>query len=194
MIKVGISGGIGSGKTTVSKVFQTLGVPVFYADDVVKNLYNTDERLQKAMIDLFGATIYENGKLQTQLLAALIFNNNHLLQQVNELTHPLVSTAFAQWTERQKAPYVMLEAAILFECGMDTLMDINISISAPENVRIARVMQRGGISEEQLSLRMSQQWNDEQRNAKADYVIINDNKEALLPQIIIIHEKILTHI
>ena len=194
MIKVGISGGIGSGKTTVSKVFQTLGVPVFYADDVVKNLYNTDERLQKAMIDLFGATIYENGKLQTQLLAALIFNNNHLLQQVNELTHPLVSTAFAQWTERQKAPYVMLEAAILFECGMDTLMDINISISAPENVRIARVMQRGGISEEQLSLRMSQQWNDEQRNAKADYVIINDNKEALLPQITTIHEKILTHI
>ena len=194
MLKVGLSGGIGSGKTTVSKVFQTLGVPVFYADDVVKNLYNTNKRLRERMINLFGTTIYEKGKLQTQLLATLIFNDNRLLQQVNELTHPLVSTAFAQWTEAQKAPYVMLEAAILFESGVDALVDITISISAPENIRTARVVQRGGISEEQLRLRMSQQWSDEQRNAKADYMIINDSKEALLPQIITIHEKILTHI
>jgi len=191
MLKVGLSGGIGSGKTTVSKVFQTLGVPVFYADDTVKNLYDTDKRLQQAMLNLFGPAIYDNGRLQTKVLAALIFNDNRLLHQVNELTHPLVATAFREWAHKQKAPYVLLEAAILFECGMANEMDMNISIAAPENIRIARVIQRDGSPEEQIRQRMSKQWSDEQRNAKADYVIINDDKEALLPQIIAIHEKII---
>jgi len=192
MLKAGISGGIGSGKTTVSKVFQTLGVPVFYADDTVKDLYNTDERLQEAMINLFGPTIYSDGRLQTKVLATLIFNDDRLLHQVNELTHPMVIAVFAEWMQVQKAPYVVHEAAILFECEIDLQMDINISISAPESIRIARVMQRDESSEGQVRQRMSKQWSDEQRNAKADYVIINDNKEALLPQITAIHEKILT--
>ena len=191
MLKVGLSGGIGSGKTTVSKVFQNLGVPVFYADDAVKTFYDTDKGLQQAMINLFGSSIYDNGQLQPKVLAALIFNNSQLLRQVNELTHPLVATAFREWAHKQKAPYVLLEAAILFECGMAAEMDMNISISAPENIRIARVAQRDGYPEEQIRQRISQQWSDEERNAKADYVIINDNKEALLPQIIAIHEKII---
>ena len=194
MLKAGLSGGIGSGKTTVSKVFQTLGVPVFYADNTVKECYNTDEGLREAMINLFGPTIYDKGRLQTKVLAALIFNDDHLLHLVNELTHPLVETAFTAWMEVQKAPYVVHEAAILFECGMAGAMDINISVSAPEKVRIARVVQRDGSSEEQVRQRMSKQWSDERRNAEADYVIINDNKEALLPQITAIHKKILAHI
>ena len=194
MLKAGLSGGIGSGKTTVSKVFQTLGVPVFYADDVVKDLYDTDKQLQQAMINLFGTAIYADGRLQRKVLAALIFNDDRLLHQVNALTHPLVSATFARWTQAQKAPYVLHEAAILFECGVAATMDINISISAPEVLRIARVMQRDGCSEEQIRQRMSKQWSDEQRNANADYVIVNDDKEALLPQITTIHEKILTQI
>jgi len=192
MLTVGLSGGIGSGKTTVSKVFQTLGIPVFYADDTVKNLYDTDIHLQQAMIKLFGSAIYDKGRLQSKALAALIFNDDRLLHQVNELTHPLVAKAFTAWKQVQKAPYVLLEAAILFESGMAEDMDINISISAPDSVRIARVAQRDGSSEEQIRQRMSKQWSDEQRNAKAHYVIINDDKEALLPQIITVHEKILT--
>jgi dephospho-CoA kinase len=115
-----------------------------------------------------------------------------LLHQVNELTHPLVSTAFTAWVQEQKAPYVLHEAAILFESGIAGQMDINISISAPETIRIARVMQRDGCSEARVRLRISKQWSDEQRNSNADYVIINDNREALLPQITAIHEKILT--
>jgi dephospho-CoA kinase len=194
MLNVGLSGGIGSGKTTVSKVFQTLGISVFYADDTVKDLYNTDGCLREAMINLFGPTIYEQGQLQTKVLVGFIFNDHQLLKQVNDLTHPLVLTAFNKWVETQAAPYVLLEAAILFECGMSGAMDINISISAPENIRIARVMQRNGSTEEQIRQRMSQQCSDEQRNARADYVIINDNREALLPQITAIHEKILTHL
>ncbi|MDR0296209.1 MAG: dephospho-CoA kinase [Prevotellaceae bacterium] len=192
MFRVGLSGGIGSGKTTVSKVFQTLGIPVFYADDTVKKLYDTDKRLQEAMLNLFGPTIYDKGQLQPKILAALIFNNDRLLRQVNELTHTLLSKAFTEWMQEQKAPYVLHEAAILFECGMAGEMDINISISAPESIRIARVIQRDGSSEEQIRQRISKQWSDEERNAKADYIIINDNKEALLPQITAIHKKIIT--
>ncbi|MCL2133037.1 MAG: dephospho-CoA kinase [Bacteroidales bacterium] len=192
MFKVGLSGGIGSGKTTVSKVFQTLGIPVFYADATVKSLYETDTRLQEAMVNLFGPTIYEQGQLQTQVLARHIFNDDRLLQEVNALTHPLAARAFTVWTQAQKAPYVLLEAAILFESGMAAEMDLMISISAAESVRITRAAQRDGSSEEEIRQRISKQWSDEQRNAKADYVIINDNKEALLPQIITIHEKILT--
>jgi dephospho-CoA kinase len=191
MLKVGLSGGIGCGKTTVSKVFQTLGIPVFYADNTVKKLYDTDKSLQQAMLKIFGQAIYKGEQLQPKVLATLIFNDDRLLRQVNELTHPLVLTAFTGWAQEQKAPYVLHEAAILFECGMAGEMDINISISAPEDVRLARVMQRDGYSDEQIRQRMSKQWCDEKRNAKADYVIINDNKEALLPQIIAIHEKII---
>ena len=191
MLKAGLSGGIGSGKTTVSKVFQTLGVPVFYADDAVKSLYNTDKSLQQSMLNLLGTSIYSNGQLQARALATLIFNDDHLLRRVNELTHPILLKAFMAWAQEQKTPYVLLEAAILFEAGIAGEMDINISVSAPESTRIARVMQRDGCSEEEIRLRMSKQWSDEQRNAKADFVIINDNREALLPQIITIHEKII---
>jgi len=191
MLKAGLSGGIGSGKTTVSKVFQTLGVPVFYADDTVKTLYNTDKQLQQAMLKLCGPAIYDNGRLQTKVLAALIFNDDRLLARVNELTHPMLLTAFTKWAQEQKAPYVLLEAAILFESGIADEMDINISISALEDIRIIRVMQRDNCSEEEIRQRMSKQWSDEQRNAKADYLIINDNREALLPQITTIHEKII---
>jgi len=194
MLKAGLSGGIGSGKTTVSKVFQTLGIPVFYADNVVKELYNTNEGLHKAMIALLGPSIYKDGKLQTKELAALIFNDKQLLQQVNALTHPLVEEAFNTWAKQQDAPYVLLEAAVLFESGIAAKMDLTISISAPESLRMQRVIQRDCCTKEQVMQRMAEQWSDEQRNGKANFVIVNDEKEALLPQILAIHEKILNRI
>ncbi len=194
MLKAGLSGGIGSGKTTVSKVFQTLGIPVFYADQVVKELYNTHEGLHNAMINLLGPSIYVDGKIQIKELAASVFKDKQLLLQVNALTHPLVEEVFDNWTAQQNAPYVMHEAAILFESGIAAKMDVTISITAPEVLRIQRVMQRDLCTEEQVTLRIASQWSDEQRNAKAGFVIINDEKRALLPQVIAIHEKILNRI
>ncbi len=194
MLKAGLSGGIGSGKTTVSKILQTLGIPVFYADDAVKALYNTHAGLRDAMISLFGPAIYENGQLQRGKLAALIFADNILLQKVNALTHPLAEKAFEQWCAQQSAPYLVHEAAILFESGLARKMDININVSAPEALRISRVVGRDGCSPQQVRERMARQWSDEQRNAKADFIINNDEKEALLPQVIAIHEKILNRI
>ncbi len=194
MLKAGLSGGIGSGKTTVAKVFRTLGIPVFYADRVVKELYNTHNGLRNAMTKLFGSSIYVDGQLQTKALAARIFQDQQLLQQVNALTHPLAEAAFNNWVEQQDAPYVMHEAAILFESGIAANMDITISITAPEALRIQRVMQRDLCTEEQVKQRMAAQWSDEQRNAKAGFVIINDEEKALLPQVIAIHEKILNRI
>ena len=194
MLKAGLSGGIGSGKTTVSKVFQTLGIPVFYADQVVKELYNTHEGLHNAMINLLGPSIYVDGKIQIKELAASVFKDKQLLLQVNALTHPLVEEVFDNWTAQQNAPYVMPEAAILFESGIAAKMDVTISITAPEVLRIQRVMQRDLCTEEQVTLRIASQWSDEQRNAKAGFVIINDEKRALLPQVIAIHEKILNRI
>ncbi len=192
MFKIGLSGGIGSGKTTVSKVFQTLGIPVFYADDAVKGLYNRHNGLRESMIVLLGPNIYIDNILQTKILADIIFNDRKILQQVNALTHPLVEKSFMEWAEQQQAPYVIQEAAILFESGIAEKMDLTISVSAPEVIKIQRVMKRDNCTEEQIRLRMAEQWSDTERNAKADFTIINNEESALLPQILAIHEKILT--
>jgi dephospho-CoA kinase len=194
MVTVGLSGGMGSGKTVVSRIFHSLGIPVFYADTVTKELYNTHEGLRKALINLLGEHIYQNGCLQRKLMASLIFSDKNLLQKVNALTHPLVLQQFCQWTQQQQTPYVVQETAILFESGISEKMNYTIAVTAPETLRITRIMQRDKLTEQEIKNRLQWQWPDEKRNAKAGFIIVNDDKQALLPQVLTIHENILMHI
>ncbi|MDR3180875.1 MAG: dephospho-CoA kinase [Prevotellaceae bacterium] len=194
MVTVGLSGGMGSGKTVVSRIFHALGVPVFYADAVTKELYDTHEELRQTLTGLLGESIYQNGCLQRKRMASLIFSDENLLQKVNALIHPLVLQRFCQWAQQQQTPYVVQEAAILFESGANEKMNYTIAVTAPEALRIARIMQRDNLTEQEIKDRLQWQWPDEKRNAKAGFIIVNDDKQPLLPQVLTIHENILKNI
>ena len=161
-VTLGITGGIGSGKTTVCKVFRLLGAPVFEADTVAKDLYDTNHEIRSGLIQLFGKTIYtEKGNLDRKL-ASLIFNDDRHLENVNELVHPVVRKEYQKWLEEHKnAPYVVHEAAILFESGFYKMMDFTLLVTAPEVQRIRRATARDGVSREMVIRRMEKQWSEE---------------------------------
>lgn len=194
MIKVGITGGIGSGKSTVCKVFRVLGIPVFEADQVAKELMNTDPLIREKLIHLFGTAVYLTDQtIDRKHLAGIVFNNPSLLAQLNEIVHPAVRNEFDEWYEKQDSPYVLHEAAILFESGFYKMMDKTIAVVTDETERIKRVMKRNGTTEEQVRLRIQNQWTDEQRIKLADFIISNNDNELIIPQIIEIDKKIRTH-
>lgn len=189
---VGITGGIGSGKSTVCRVFKLLGVPVFEADLAAKKLYDTNEELKHGLIRLFGEKIYTpDGRLDRKKLASVIFNNDLHLARVNELVHPIVRNEFSKWLENYKSsPYVIHEAAILFESGFYKMMDFSILVSAPEEQRLERVIARDGATKEMVKKRMEKQWPDEKKQKLADRVLINDNKNLIIPEIIQIDKRL----
>ncbi len=190
MLKVGLTGGMGSGKTLIAGIFSTFGIPVFDADKETKALYDADESLREALKRLLGNEIYSGHVLQRQVMANKIFADKELLHKVNSLVHPAVKNAFNTWAGQQKAPYVVQEAAILLEAGFADCVDKIITVSAPETVRMKRVAERSGLSENEIKQRMQQQWPDERRNAAADFVIVNDGWQAVLPQILKIHQQL----
>jgi len=190
MFAVGLTGGIGSGKTMVAQLFESLDVPVFYADDEAKKMYDTNSRLREQLENLLGSGLYKDGRLQRSVMAARIFADKVLLEKVNRLVHPLLDERFRAYAAAQHAPYVMMEAAILFESGFYQSMQATVAVTAPEVLRIQRVMQRDNISAVAVRRRMRHQWPDEQRNTQADFVITNDGEKALLPQVIRIHEEL----
>ncbi|MEY3679364.1 MAG: hypothetical protein RI924_1505 [Bacteroidota bacterium] len=192
MLKVGITGGIGSGKTTVCKVFELLGIPVFYADQQAKLLMNTDVELKDQVMKTFGANTYlPDGSLNRTYLASLVFKDESLLHRLNELVHPAVFRAFDSWLSKQSASYVVKEAALLFESGSHRLCDVNVLVQAPFNLKIDRVKKRDQISEEDIRGRMSKQMTDEEKSKLADYLLNNDEQQLLIPQIIALHQKLL---
>ena len=188
---VGLTGGIGSGKTLVGQVFSTMGVPVFNADEETKKLYDADATLRTQLINLLGTEIYDGRKLRRKLMAARIFADDALLEKVNALVHPVVVDCFRTYAAQQHAPYVLMESAILLESSIASIVRKTIAVTAPETLRLQRVQQRDGLPEEAVRLRIRQQWTDERRNAAADFIIVNDGKQALLPQVIAIHEKLM---
>ncbi len=184
-LKVGITGGIGSGKSTVCKVFKVLGIPVFEADIVAKQLINSNEEIKKGLVNLFGETVYTpNGSVDRKKLASIIFNDDIQLQNVNELVHPVVRKEFLNWADEQKTPYVIHEAAILFESGFYKMMDYTILVSAPLEERIARVTQRDGSTPAQIKERMQKQWDDEEKRKLASIELQNGDSDLVIPQII----------
>ena len=189
MQKVGITGGIGSGKTTACKIFETLGIPVYYADGRAKILMTENEELVKSIKQLFGEKAYlENGSLHRAYIAEIVFNDKQKLQQLNALVHPAVFKDGEQWHQSQTAvPYTLKEAALLFEGQGHLFLDKIITVYAPKKVRLQRVMERDNISKEAVESRMNQQMPDEKKLEMADFVIYNDGTQLLIPQIMQIH-------
>lgn len=192
MLKVGLTGGIGSGKTLVCSVLESLGVPVYYADSEARRLMNSDPVLVKKISDLFGSMAYEGGSLNRENIARRVFGEKELLQRLNALVHPAVWKDFSRWANEQiSAHYVVEEAAILFESGADRNMDITVGIFADKELRVQRAMQRDGSSREEIMMRLNSQMSEEEKMEKADIVINNDGKQLILPQIINMHNAIL---
>lgn len=184
-ITIGITGGIGSGKSTVCKVFKVLGIPVFEADKVAKELMNTNAGLKEQLVRLFGEGIYTpDSVVDRKKLAKIIFNDHLQLEKINALVHPVVRNEFKNWKTKQQTIYIIHEAAILFESGFYKMMDYTILVTAPEKQRIERVLTRDGVSESEVKERISKQWPDEQKRKLASFEIKNDNKDLLIPQII----------
>jgi len=194
MIKVGITGGIGSGKSTACKIFRTLGIPVFEADNVARQIMNSDDEIRIHLNKLFGAAVYlPDHTLNRKLLASIVFNNPSLLAQLNEIVHPVVKNAFDEWCETQESPYILHEAAILFESGFYKMMNKTITVVTDEEERIQRVTKRDGTTPEMVRQRIQNQWTDRQRMNLADFVINNNENELMIPQIIDIDKKIRTN-
>lgn len=194
MLKVGITGGIGSGKSLMCKVFKCLGIPIYYADDAAKHLYDSDEQLRYQMINLFGSTLYENNLLNRKILASIIFNNKDALKQVTEIVHPAVERDFSNWAQKQSTtiPYVIIEAAILFESTLWQLVDKAIAVTSPETIRIQRACMRDNISTTEVKKRIANQITDDERNKRADFIIISNNSTPVLPQILQIHNTLIS--
>lgn len=191
MLKIGITGGIGSGKSTVCRVFAALGIPVFEADPIAKNLMNTDQEIHEKLVRLFGEAVYlPDQTIDRKYLAGIVFNDPYLLAQLNAIVHPVVKKAFFDWCEKQQSPYIIHEAAILFESGFYKMMDKTITVVTNEAERIQRVMKRNDITLELVKERIRNQWSDEERIKLADFVIRNNDDELIIPQIIEIDKKI----
>ena len=193
-LSIGITGGIGSGKSTVCKIFKLLGVPVFEADLIAKALINSDAEIRNGLIQFFGKDIYSSdNKINRKMLANLIFNDDLLMEKVNRLVHPAVRNKYLIWVKQQNSAYIIHEAAILFESGFYKMTDYSILVSAPEDMRIERVTHRDNIDLEKVKSRMLKQWTDEEKRKLASFEIVNDNKKLLIPQILEIDKKLKTH-
>lgn len=193
-LKIGLTGGIGSGKSMVCRIFRILGVPVFEADQEARSLLNTNADVRLALKAILGDAIFtSNGNVDRKKMAELVFRDSGVLQQVNAVIHPAVRKIFDDWCARQEAPYVLQEAAILYESGGYQAMNLNIVVSAPEELRISRVMARDEVSRKQVVVRIANQWPDEKKLSMADFIIHNNGNEFLVTQVIHIHHKILNY-
>ena len=182
MLRIGLSGGIGSGKSTVAGILAKMGYPVFYSDQEAKRLYDENPVLQKQLVDLFGPAIYRDGQLNKAFLAQQLFSNAKLKAQVTALVHPLVRKAFEVWAQQQASDLVFNEAAILFETGAYKDFDATVLVMAPIETRIERVQKRDLISREAVLQRIANQWPDSKKMNLTTYIITNDG-QPLLQQI-----------
>jgi dephospho-CoA kinase len=195
-LKVGITGGIGSGKTTVCHIFETLGIPIYYADDRAKALMTEDENLVKGIKNIFGeAAYFEDGRLNRKHISDIAFSNPLKLKELNALTHPAVHADGERWHAAQiGAPYTLKEAALHFETGGFRLMDKMICVVAPQELRIERVIARGGLTRAEIEARIAKQLPDSEKIKQSDFVIQNDGVHILIPQIMAIHNALLASI
>jgi dephospho-CoA kinase len=191
VFKLGVTGGIGSGKTSVCRVFEVLNIPVFSADRVASELTETDKKIIEGIKTIGGKNIYLNGRLDRPALSTLIFNDLKLLEKVNSLVHPAVFRSFEKWVSEQTSPYVIMEAAILFESGGNKLVDRVATIVAPLEERITRIIQRNLLSREQIEERMRNQMSDLTRSKQSDYIINNSENDMIIPVVLEIHTDIL---
>ena len=193
MLKIGITGSIGAGKSTVAGIFKVLGVPVFDADATAKNILNSDPVLRDQVAATFGSETYKNGLLDRKYLATLVFNNPSQLAKLNALVHPATIAAADKWASGYtNRPYIIKEAALLFEAGTNVGLDYIIGVTAPEELRIARVMARDQVSREEVLGRMQHQLDDTEKMKRCNFVIDNNEKALLIPQVLALHQQFIS--
>jgi len=192
MIKIGLTGGIGSGKTTVAKIFELLGIPVYYADDAAKRIMNEDEELKTAIQKQFGKDAYDNEGLDRTFLSAKVFTDPVQLEILNSLVHPATIRDAAKWMSQQKTSYTIKEAALIFESGSAEHLDYVIGVYAPTQLRIKRAMERNHLGYEEVTQRINKQVDENIKMKLCDFVIYNDEQHLLIPQVIELHKKLLS--
>jgi len=192
VLNIGLTGGIGSGKSTVAKIFETLGIPVYYADEAARTLMNTDTGIISAVKKYFGEESYVNGELNRPYIASQVFTDNYKLDLLNSITHPATIADAKKWMQKQTSPYTIKEAALIFESGSAEGLDYVIGVYAPVALRIKRVMDRDKISREDVLKRMGRQLNEEMKMKLCDFVITNDEQHLVIPQVLELHQKFLS--
>src|SRR6187401_256282 len=190
VLKIGLTGGIGSGKSTVAQIFEVLGIPVYYADISAKRLMNEDADLRSAITNIFGEQAYINNILDRKYISSIVFSDPAKLQQLNALVHPATKKNSDAWMREQTSPYAIHEAALIFEAKVSDRLDLVIGVSSPIELRIKRAMGRDKVSREEVLKRMEQQLDEEVKMSKCDFVLINDEQHLLIPQVLKLHEKL----
>jgi dephospho-CoA kinase len=182
MIKLAVTGNMGSGKSLMCRIFESLNIPVFYADDEAKQLYN-EPVVSERIRHIFGDAVFENNELSKKKLADMVFSDESKLRTLEQIIHPLVAEKFQEWTEQQNTQCVIMENAVLFEGGFDKDVDVIILVTCPEKERIRRIQLRDVMTEEEIKKRMRLQWPEEKKREKADFIIVNDGNTEIVPQI-----------
>jgi len=191
MLRIGLTGGIGSGKSTVARIFEVLGIPVYDADTASKKLMAENEELKSKIKNSFGEEAYKDGKLNRKYLAEEVFQKSEKLVLLNSLVHPATIKDAAEWMEKQNAPYIIKEAALIFESGSQKYLDYVIGVKAPLALRLQRTMERDQVTAEEVKARMDQQMDEEIKLRLCNYVIVNDEQQLLIPQVLELHERFL---
>lgn len=191
MIRIGLTGGIGSGKTTVAKIFETLGIPVYYADDAAKRIMNEDAALREAIQQNFGEESYTNNTLNRSYLASVVFGSAEKLALLNKIVHPLTIADSEAWMQLQTGPYAIKEAALIFESDVWKDLDKVIGVSSPIELRLQRTMVRDGANREAVQARISKQMDEDEKMKRCDFVLYNDETQLLIPQVLALHEKLI---
>jgi len=191
VLRVGLTGGIGSGKTTVAKIFELLGVPVYYADEAAKRIMNEDEELKKSIQKQFGEAAYKGGELDRAYLSSKVFNDPFQLEMLNALVHPATIRDAANWMDRQQTAYTIKEAALIFESAASEQLDFVIGVYAPVDLRLKRTMHRNGVSREEVVKRMSNQIDERIKMKLCDFVVYNDEEQLVIPQVLQLNQTLL---
>ncbi len=191
MLKIGLTGGLGSGKSTVAHIFEVLGIPVYYADSASKRLMNDDEKMKGDVINAFGKEVYNDGKLNRKYLSEIVFKDEKKLELLNSIVHPATLLDAAEWMKNQTSPYAIKEAALIFESGSNKALDFVIGVEAPLQLRLQRVMKRDNISREQAMERIEKQMDEEKKIGLCDFVIVNDEQKMVIPQVLELHQRFL---
>ena len=191
MLKIGLTGGLGSGKSTVAHIFQVLGIPVYYADTASKRIMNDDEYVKAAVQKAFGNNAYTDKKLNRKFIAEIVFKDQKKLELLNAIVHPATLVDAAKWMNKQTAPYIIKEAALIFESGSHQSLDYVIGVQAPLRLRLQRAIKRDNISEDEAMARINKQINEEIKIRLCDFIIVNDEQQMVIPQVLELHERLL---
>ena len=191
MLKIGLTGGLGSGKSTVAHIFEVLGIPVYHADAASKRLMNDDDKVKADVQNAFREDVYIDGKLNRKYLSEIVFNDKIKLELLNSIVHPATLLDAEDWLNKQTTPYAIKEAALIFESGSDKFLDLVIGVKSPLPLRLQRAMKRDNITSEEAMARIEKQMDEETKINLCNFVIVNDEQQMVIPQVLELHQKFL---